>query len=251
MLCAHNARDALRSLFFPFFSLFFFCIRHLRGVAAAATIELYGTTRKITDNNDDDGDGDNDTRGEGRVRICAGRAYAQSREPRSIARERDGARAPRTNADVDMYLSVNWPADRANKPRCNLIENAPAENTCASDEFRSSFLSLSLLCLFLSPAFSPLSLVAKRPLTAKFQPEATRNPPRPAVFVVRTFLSTLLMLMRKTKKKRKKRSAGARQRFELQESPIFAGVYLVLPSTMSLFSHASMLLLYPSYINFV
>lgn len=48
------------------------------------------------------------------------------------------SRARARGCDGRRYvLSVDWPVDRANKPRCNLIANAPAENTCASDEFRS------------------------------------------------------------------------------------------------------------------
>jgi len=62
---------------------------------------------------------------------------------RAKARARDGRR---------YVLSVDWPVDRANKPRCNLIANAPAENTCASDEFRS----LPLLLSHLEPTVCPL-----------------------------------------------------------------------------------------------
>jgi len=61
---------------------------------------------------------------------------------RAKARARDGRR---------YVLSVDWPVDRANKPRCNLIANAPAENTCASDEFRS----LPLLLSHLEPTACP------------------------------------------------------------------------------------------------
>lgn len=136
--CAHNARDTPR---------IFFVICHLCGWRRRRSNFTVWRDTKITDNNnnndDDDNDnGDDDANDTSPVHRCRRNDGAmEAEEYRVRARARDGRR---------YVLSVDWPVDRANKPRCNLIENAPAENTCASDEFRS-----------------PLSLLSHSELTAR------------------------------------------------------------------------------------